>query len=153
MRQLPVIPLIPTAARPDAPGHPSVRARPAEGTIEIPPGVTLLHLAAEMPGGPGDTETQSRVALHAIAGRLARLGLGLGDLVRLQVALAPDPRRADTADRAGFEAAWHDTLGDAPPIRPLLSILHVMGLGAPDWLVAIEATAARPAPQAPHVHH
>lgn len=153
MRQLPVIPLIPTTARPDAPGHPAVRALPAAGAIEIPPGVTLLHLAPEIPGGPGDTQVQSRVALDAIAGRLARLGLGLGNLVRLQVALAPDPRHADTADRAGFEAAWHETLGNQSTVRPLLSILHVMGLGAPDRLVAIEATAARPASQAPHVHH
>lgn len=150
MRQLPVIPLIPTTARPDAPGHPAVRALPAAGAIEIPPGVTLLHLAPEMPGGPGDTEAQSRVALGGIAGRLAQLGLGLGDLVRLQVALAPDPGRAGTADRAGFEAAWHETLGNQSPIRPLLCILQVTGLGAPDRLVAIEATAARPTPQAGH---
>lgn len=150
MRALPIIPLIPTTAPAGAPRPPVVRHLPAEGAIEIPAGVTLLHLAPEVPGGPGDTHAQSRAALCAIATRLQRLGLGFGNVIRLQVALAPDPSRADTADRAGFEAAWHEAQGNPPPGRPLVSILQVTGLGAPDTLVAIEATAARPAP---HVGH
>lgn len=145
MRALPIIPLIPTAPRP-----PTVRHVAEAGAIEIPPGVTLLHLAPEAPGGPGDTHAQSCAALQAIATRLQRLGLGFGNIIRLQVALAPDPHHADTADRAGFEAAWHEAQGHPPPTHPVLSILQVTGLGAPDRLVAIEATAARSAPPLGH---
>lgn len=150
MRALPIIPLIPTTAPVAAAIPNEVRHLPAEGAIEVPPGVTLLHLAPEAPGGPGDTQAQSSAALRAIATRLQRLGLGFGHVIRLQVALAPDPHHADTADRAGFEAAWHETQGHPPPARPLVSILQVTGLGAPDRLVAIEATAARPGQ---HVGH
>ena len=153
MRALPIIPLIPTTLAAAMPHPPEVRHLPDADAIEIPPGVTLLHFAPETPGGPGDTHAQSRAALGAIAERLALLGLGFGDLVRLQVALAPDPQHADTADRAGFEAAWHEAQGQPAPAHAVLSILQVTGLGARDQLVTIEATAARPVLQAPAVGH
>lgn len=153
MRALPIIPLIPTTPPGSAARKGAVRHLPTADAIEVPPGITLLHLAPEAPGGPGDTHAQSRAALDAIAARLALLGLGFGDLVRLQVALAPDPQHADTADRAGFEAAWHEAQGQPAPAHAVLSILQVTGLGARDRLVAIEATAARPALQAPPVGH
>lgn len=150
MRALPIIPLIPATTAAVAARVSAVRYLPAGAGLEIPAGVALLHLAPEAPGGPGDTHAQSGAALRAIAERLQGLGLGLPDLVRLQVALAPDPGRADTADRAGFEAAWREAQSNLPPSGPVLSILEVTGLGAPDRLVAIEATAARPPPHAGH---
>jgi enamine deaminase RidA (YjgF/YER057c/UK114 family) len=135
MRILPIIPLIPTQA---VPAQDVVLRH--DGAVEIPPGAALLHLAAETPCGPGDTRDQTLRALRSIAARLARFGLGLDDLVRVQAALAPDPALG-SADAEGFGTAWREAFGNAP--QPLLSLLRVTALDSPDCLVTIEATAAR----------
>ena len=119
-------------------------------------GVSPSRCDPVRPGYPAGPLQNAYASLRRTAGHRAAaraLGLGFGNLVRLQVALAPDPRHADSADRAGFEAAWHEAQLHLPPTRPVLSILQVAGLGAPDRLVEIEATAARPPPQLLHVGH
>ena len=92
----------------------------------------------------GDTRTQTVGVLRAIEGTLGRLGLGLGDVVRMQVFLVGDPSRGGRMDFAGFMEGYRQFFGTAQqPNLPARSVLQVAGLANPAWLVEIEVTAVR----------
>jgi enamine deaminase RidA (YjgF/YER057c/UK114 family) len=85
--------------------------------------------------------------------RLRRLGLEIGDVIRVRVFLAADPAHDGRMDLDGFDAAWRGFFGRTrQPGLPLRSVTPVAGLAEPGWLVEIEATAVRPpaADPAPH---
>lgn len=153
MRAVPVISLIPTAMRSTA--EPVTRHRmpgsdqPVAMAVEVPGGTTLVQLSSASPplrpeGGFGDMRAQTRGVLRSVEGMLHRLGLGLGDVVRLQVFLVGDPARGGAVDHAGFAAAYREFFGTSrQPHLPARTVVQVAGLADPGWLVEIEATAAR----------
>jgi enamine deaminase RidA (YjgF/YER057c/UK114 family) len=153
MRAVPVITLIPTAAR--ATTDPVKRHRmpgsdqPVAMAVEVPAGTALIHLSSAAPplrpeGGFGDTRTQAAGVFGAIQAMLHRLGLGLGDVIRLQAYLVGDPSLGGRMDLAGFTAAYRDAFGTArQPNLPARTVVQVAGLADPGWLIEIEATAAR----------
>jgi enamine deaminase RidA (YjgF/YER057c/UK114 family) len=122
---------------------------PIAAAVEVPAGVTMVHLSGAVPprreGGPGDTETQTRGVLNAIAASLRRLDLTMGDVVRMQVFLVGDATRGGRMDFDGFMRAYREFFGSPQqPNLPVRSVIQVAGLANPDWLVEIEVSAARP---------
>jgi enamine deaminase RidA (YjgF/YER057c/UK114 family) len=92
----------------------------------------------------GDTETQTVGALNAIKGTLARLGLTMGDVVKMTVFLVGDPSKDNKMDFAGMMVGYKQFFGSADqPNKPSRSAFQVAALAAPGALVEIEVIAAK----------
>jgi enamine deaminase RidA (YjgF/YER057c/UK114 family) len=92
----------------------------------------------------GDTETQTVGALTAIKGTLARLGLTLGDVVKMTVFVVGDPAKDNKMDFAGLMAGYKQFFATADqPNKPARSAVQVAALAAPGALVEIEVIAAK----------
>ena len=121
---------------------------PVAMAVEVPASTTLIHLSSAAPplrpeGGFGDTHAQTLGALRAVEGMLHRLGLGLGEVIRLQAFLVGDPTMEGRMDLAGFDAAYRQLFGTRrQPNLPARTVVQVMGLASPGQMVEIEATAA-----------
>jgi enamine deaminase RidA (YjgF/YER057c/UK114 family) len=92
----------------------------------------------------GNMETQTTGALTLIKGTLARLGLGMGDVIKMTVFMAPDPTNDNKMNFAGLMAGYTKFFGTAEqPNKPARSAVMVAGLVAPGALVEIEVIAAK----------
>ena len=113
---------------------------------------TLADVAnAEAPKGSfesyGDTATQTTSVLKKIEKLLAAEGLGLGDVVKVNVFLLGDPKLEGKMDFAGLNGAYGQFFGSASqPNKPVRTALQVAALPMPGGLVEIEVTAAKVAP-------
>lgn len=129
---------------------------PIAMAVEVPPGATTVMVSGMVPpvadaAAPrnslasfGDTRTQTAGVLSRIEASLKSIGLGLGDVVRMQVFLVGDPGKGGRMDFDGFMAAYVERFGTpAQPNLPARSVMQVAGLVNPGWLVEIEVTAAR----------
>ena len=92
----------------------------------------------------GNTETQTVNVLKSLQDTLARLGLGLGDVVKMTVFLVGDPTQGGKLDFAGLMAGYTQFFGTAAqPNKPARSAVQVAALVVPGPLVEIEVVAAR----------
>jgi enamine deaminase RidA (YjgF/YER057c/UK114 family) len=92
----------------------------------------------------GNMETQTTGALNAIKGTLARLGLTMGDVIKMTVFMAPDPSMDNKMNFAGLMAGYTKFFATAEqPNKPARSAVMVAGLAAPGALVEIEVIAAK----------
>lgn len=92
----------------------------------------------------GDTETQTVGALNAIKATLGRLGLTMGDVVKMTIFLVGDPAKDNKMDFAGMMAGYKQFFGTAEqPNKPARSAFQVAALAAPWALVEIEVVAAK----------
>jgi enamine deaminase RidA (YjgF/YER057c/UK114 family) len=92
----------------------------------------------------GNMETQTVGALTAIKGTLGRLGLGMGDVVKMTVFMVGDPTKDNKLDFAGLMAGYTRFFGTADqPNKPARSAVQVAALVAPGALVEIEVIAAK----------
>ena len=114
--------------------------------IEVPPGARWLYVAGQIgvrPDGsvPATIEEQTEVVWQNILAVLADAGMGIGDLVKITSFLTRHenfPRFAEV--RAKF-------LGSH---RPASTLLVISSLARPEFLVEVEAIAAKaPAPKNP----
>ena len=130
---------------------------PIAMAVEVPAGRTQVLVSGMVPAianqdAPrnsiasfGDTRTQTKSVLDRIEASLRSIGLGLGDVVRMQVFLVGDPDKGGRLDFEGFMAAYTERYGtEAQPNLPARSVMQVAGLVNPGWLVEIEVTAVRP---------
>jgi enamine deaminase RidA (YjgF/YER057c/UK114 family) len=93
----------------------------------------------------GDMETQATSALTSLKGTLARLGLSMGDVVKMTVFMVADPTKDNKLDFAGLMAAYTKFFGTAEqPNKPARSAVQVAALVVPGALVEIEVVAAKP---------
>jgi|SRR5476651_858370 enamine deaminase RidA (YjgF/YER057c/UK114 family) len=91
----------------------------------------------------GSMETQAVSALNSIKGTLARLGLGLGDVVKMTIFMVAD--KDGKLDFPGLMAGYTQFFGTKEqPNKPARSAVQVAALVAPGALVEIEVIAARP---------
>ena len=129
---------------------------PIASAVEVPAGRSLVFLSGMVPpvvddkaergslAAYGDTRTQTQGVLKAIERQLQAQGLGLGDVVKMQVFLVGDPGKGGKMDFDGFMAAYREFYGTAAqPNLPARSVMQVAGLVVPGWLVEIEVIAAR----------
>lgn len=130
---------------------------PIAMAVEVPAGRTQVLVSGMVPSvanaeAPrnsvasfGDTRAQTKSVLDRIEASLRSIGLGLGDVVRMQVFLVGDPDKGGRMDFDGFMAAYTERYGTAAqPNLPARSVMQVAGLVNPGWLVEIEVTAVRP---------
>jgi enamine deaminase RidA (YjgF/YER057c/UK114 family) len=91
----------------------------------------------------GDMTTQTVGVLTAIKATLARLGLGMGDIVKMTVFMVANP--ADNKlDFAGMMAGYTQFFGTKDqPNKPARSAVQVAALAVPGPLLEIEVIAAK----------
>lgn len=129
---------------------------PISQAIEIPAGATRVLVSGTVPSATntsadpnsveafGDTEAQTVNVLQSIEAKLKDIGLGLGDVVKMQVYLVR-PEGATGMDFAGFMKGYTKFFGtNEQPNLPTRSAFEVAGLANPGFLVEIEVEAVRP---------
>lgn len=138
---------------------------PISLTVAVPANSRLVFVSGTLaevahPDAPkgsieayGNTQTQTTSILQKIEKLLAAEGLGLADVVKVNVFMVGDPKLDGKMDFAGLNAAYGQFFGSsAQPNKPVRTALQVAGLPMPGGLIEIEATAARvmaPMPPAP----
>ena len=129
---------------------------PIAQAVEIPAGHGLVFLSGagpdivdtsapkDSPAAYGDTKAQTLGTLGKIEASLKSMGLGMKDVVKMQVFLVGDTKLGGKMDFAGMMEGYRQFFGTAAqPNLPARSTLQVAGLANPGWLVEIEVTAAR----------
>jgi enamine deaminase RidA (YjgF/YER057c/UK114 family) len=91
----------------------------------------------------GDTRTQTVGVLTRIKGILEGLGLGIGDVIKMQVFLVHDARAP--MDFRAFMEGYTQFFGGAQPNLPARSVIGVAALANPGFLVEIEVIAVKDA--------
>ncbi len=92
----------------------------------------------------GDMETQTVGALNAIKATLTRLGLSMGDVVKMTIFMVGDPAKENKMDFAGMMAGYKQFFGTVEqPNKPSRSAVQVAALAAPGALIEIEVIAAK----------
>lgn len=115
--------------------------RPLRACINVP-------LPPALPGTKefGNTEVQTEGVFKNIERVLAKSGLKLGDVVKMQVFLVGDAAHGGKMDFAGFMTGYKKFFGTTEqPNLPARSVMQVAGLVNPGWLVEIEVTAVKAA--------
>ncbi len=93
----------------------------------------------------GNTEAQTAIALTSIKATLARLGLGMGDVIKMTIFMAGDPAHDGKMDFPGMMASYTKFFGTKDqPNKPARSAVQVAALAAPGALIEIEVIAAYP---------
>jgi enamine deaminase RidA (YjgF/YER057c/UK114 family) len=125
--------------------------------VEIPAGKTIVFLSGMTPSvaddtqpkdsvaAYGDTKTQTLSALKKIDDSLKSMGLGMKDVVKMQVFMAGDPNKGGKMDFPGMMEGYTQYFGtkDQPNV-PSRSAMQVAALANPGFLVEIEVAAVRP---------
>lgn len=146
-----------TAGAQDVTRHPIPNSDfPIAQAIEIPTGMTRVLVSGTVPSvvdqnaDPktaaaygADTEAQTVNVLKGIEAKLKDMGLGLGDVVKLQVYLVA-PKGSEAMDFAGFMKGYTQFFGPGKQTNlPTRSVFQVAGLANPAFLVEIEVEAVR----------
>jgi enamine deaminase RidA (YjgF/YER057c/UK114 family) len=129
---------------------------PISAAVTVKSGTDTVFLSGALPplinkdapkGTPaayGDMTTQTVGVLTAIKGTLARLGLGMGDVVKMTVFMVADPKDSKL-DFAGMMAGYTQFFGTKDqPNKPARSAVQVAALAVPGPLLEIEVIAAKP---------
>lgn len=123
--------------------------------VSIPPGATIHFISGQVPpvadkaadpnslAAFGDTKTQTVGVLKKIRDVLQGMGLGMGDVVKMQVFLVGDPAKGNKGDVAGFMEGYTQFFGGAQPNLPARAVFQVAALSNPGWLIEIEVVAAK----------
>jgi enamine deaminase RidA (YjgF/YER057c/UK114 family) len=126
--------------------------------VRVAAGTELYFLSGQLaapldpakPMGPamtpddfGDTKTQTISVLNKIKAQLASQGYAMSDVVKMTLFIAPDPKLGKM-DFAGANAGFKQFFGTAEnPNTVARSAFQVAALAAPQFLIEIEATAAK----------
>ncbi len=122
----------------------------------VPAGVEVFHLSGQLAApidpskpvtGPesfGDTKTQTVSIFNKIKAILAAQGYTMADVFKLTVFVTAAPGMDGKMDFAGFNAGYREFFGTAEnPNKVARSTVQVAGLAGPNFLIEIEATAAK----------
>jgi enamine deaminase RidA (YjgF/YER057c/UK114 family) len=142
------------AARAEVVRHPIPNSNfPIAQSVEIPGNATTYYVSGQVPpvidkdADPksaqayGDTKTQTVGVLNKIKGILEGLGLGMGDVVKMQVFLVNDARAP--IDFKGFMEGYTQFFGGDQPNLPARAVVGVAALANPGFLVEIEVVAVK----------
>ncbi len=125
------------------------------GGVTIPPGAEIIMLSGQLasPIDPaktdsieayGDTKTQTISTFNKIKAALEKLGYSMSDVIKLTVFVTGDPKLGGKMDFAGFNAGYKEFFGTAEnPNLVARSTVQVAGLAGPNFLIEIEAIAAK----------
>jgi enamine deaminase RidA (YjgF/YER057c/UK114 family) len=128
---------------------------PISAAVTVHAGTDLVFVSGTLPpvidkaapkgsvAAYGNTEAQTIGAITQIKATLARLNLGLGDIVKMTVFMIPDPAKGGRLDFAGLMAGYTKFFGTKDqPNKPARSAVQVAALVAPGPLLEIEVIAA-----------
>jgi enamine deaminase RidA (YjgF/YER057c/UK114 family) len=131
---------------------------PIARAVSVPAGFELIFHSGFTPtpanpkakeGTPeywGDTKTQSLAVFTRLQDSLKQLGLGFGDVVKMNVFLVGEPA-SGKMDFKGFMEAYTQYFGTKDqPNLPARSAVQVAALNQPGMLVEIEVVLARKTP-------
>jgi enamine deaminase RidA (YjgF/YER057c/UK114 family) len=107
---------------------------------QVPP-VANKEADPQTPQAYGDVKTQTVGVLTRIKQILEGQGLGMGDVIKMQVFLVHDARAP--MDFRAFMEAYTQFFGGAQPNLPARSVVGVASLANPGFLVEIEVVAAK----------
>jgi enamine deaminase RidA (YjgF/YER057c/UK114 family) len=129
---------------------------PISAAVTVSAGVDTVYVSGALPsalnkdapkGTPpvyGDMETQTVSVLTSIKGTLAKLGLGMGDIVKMTVFMTADPANDNKLNFPGLMAGYSQFFGTKEqPNKPARSAVQVAALVAPGALLEIEVIAAK----------
>jgi enamine deaminase RidA (YjgF/YER057c/UK114 family) len=130
---------------------------PISAAVTVRAGVDTVYVSGALPSAInkdapkgiapvyGDMETQTVSVLTSIKGTLAKLGLGMGDIVKMTIFMAADPAYDNKLNFPGLMAGYSKFFGTADqPNKPARSAVQVAALVAPGALLEIEVIAAKP---------
>jgi len=130
---------------------------PISAAVTVRAGVDTVYVSGALPsalnkdapkGTPpvfGDMEAQTVSVLTSIKGTLAKLGLGMGDVVKMTVFMAADPANDNKLNFPGLMAGYSQFFGTTEqPNKPARSAVQVAALVAPGALLEIEVIAVKP---------
>jgi enamine deaminase RidA (YjgF/YER057c/UK114 family) len=142
----------------DTPGivrYPIGTSFPIARAVEIPAGFKLIFHSGFTPtaanpqakeGTPeywGDTKTQALSTFKRMQDSLKDMGLGFGDVVKMNVFLVGDPATGKM-DFKGFMEAYTQFFGTPEqPNLPARSAVQVAGLASPGVMVEVEVVLAQ----------
>jgi enamine deaminase RidA (YjgF/YER057c/UK114 family) len=109
---------------------------------QVPP-VINKEADAAGPQAYGDTKTQTVGVLNKIKAILEGFGLGIADVVKMQVFLVHDTRAP--MDFKAFMEGYTQFFGGSQPNLPARSVVGVAALANPGFLVEIEVVAVKDA--------
>jgi len=107
---------------------------------QVPP-VANKDADPATPQAYGDTRIQTVGVLNRIKGILEGQGLGMGDVVKMQVFLVHTP--SAPMDFKAFMEGYTQFFGGSQPNLPARSVVGVAALANPGFLVEIEVVAAK----------
>ncbi len=111
------------------------------GQLALP--VTPADKVKGTPAVYGDTKTQTLSALSTIEKILKSQGLTMGDVVQMDVFMAPDPATGKM-DFAGMNEGYSTYFGTADqPNKPVRAAMQVAALANPLALVEIQVVAVK----------
>jgi enamine deaminase RidA (YjgF/YER057c/UK114 family) len=126
---------------------------PIAQAVKIPGDAATYYISGQVPpvvskeADPGsreaygDTKTQTVGVLNKIKAILEGLGLGIGDVVKMQVFLVHDARAP--MDFKAFMEGYTQFFGGSQPNLPARSVVGVASLANPGFLVEIEVIAVK----------
>lgn len=125
---------------------------PISAAVTVPNGFDTFYLSGALanpltkgpPATYGDTEQQTMSALTNIKATLEKLGLTMGDVVKMTIFLVGDPAKDNKMDFAGMMKSYTQFFATADqPNKPSRSAVQVAALAAPGALIEIEVTAVK----------
>ncbi len=142
------------AASADVIRHPIPNsAFPIAQAVEVKGNVTTYYVSGQVPpvadksadpqsaAAYGDIKTQTVGVLNRIKDILGGFGLGMADVVKMQVFLVHTP--SAPMDFKGFMEGYTQFFGGSQPNLPARSVLGVASLANPGFLVEIEVIAVK----------
>lgn len=131
---------------------------PISRAVEVSAGTTLIYHSGTVPGPAnpdaergsreyfGDTEAQTLNVFGRMEASFKELGVGFGDIIKMNVYMVGDPEMDGRMDFAGFMKAYTKYFGTAEqPNKPARAAVQIAGLaGGPNMLIEIEVVIARP---------
>lgn len=107
---------------------------------QVPPNINK-DADPQSPQAYGDVKTQTVNVLNRIKQILEGQGLGMGDVIKMQVFLVHDARAP--MDFKAFMEGYTQFFGGAQPNLPARSVVGIASLANPGFLVEIEVVAAK----------
>jgi len=145
-----------SAARADVVRHPIPNSTfPIAQAVTVTGNTTTYYISGQVPpvaskdadpaspSAYGDTKTQTVGVLNRIKAILEGLGLGMGDVVKMQVFLVHSA--AAPMDFKAFMEGYTQFFGGSQPNLPARSVVGVASLANPGFLVEIEVVAVKDA--------
>jgi enamine deaminase RidA (YjgF/YER057c/UK114 family) len=128
---------------------------PIAQSVQVTGNATIYYVSGQVPpvinkdadpssrDAYGDTKAQTVGVLNRIKNILEGLGLGMGDVIKMQVFLVHSPTAP--MDFKAFMEGYTQFFGGSQPNLPARSVVGVAALANPGFLVEIEVVAAKDA--------